>query len=123
MGRSLVRRGAFWIATALSLAVAGCGSDDPTDPGGGGGTPVVTTAVTVNDNSFSPSAIRVSPGATVTWTFRGAVPHNVNFPSTAIADSQNQTSGTFSAVMPTAAGTYNYSCTLHAGMNGSVQVQ
>lgn len=127
MERSHVRRGAFWIATALSLAVVGCGGDDATGTGGGGGggggTPVATTAVTVNDNSFSPSAILVSPGATVTWTFRGAVPHNVTFPSTAITDSSNQTTGTFSTAMPTAVGTYSYSCTLHAGMNGTVQVQ
>jgi plastocyanin len=125
MEQAIVRRGGVWFAIALSLVVIGCGSDDPTGNGGGGGggNPVVTTSVSVRDNLFDPAAIRVSPGATVTWTFVGGIPHNVNFPSTAISDSNNQTSGTFSTAMPTAPGTYNYSCTLHPGMNGSVQVQ
>ena len=123
MERSLVRRGAIWVATGLSLVVVGCGGDDPADPGGGGATPVATTAVAVRDNQFVPAAIVVAPGATVTWTFSGANPHNVIFPSTAIADSGNQTAGTFATAMPAAAGTYGYSCTIHPGMNGTVQVQ
>jgi plastocyanin len=130
MERSLVRRSGVWIATAISLAVFGCGGDDPADPGGGGGggggggaTPVATTAVSVTDNQFVPAAIVVAPSATVTWTFTGSTPHNVIFPSTAIADSGNLTTGTFATAMPAAAGTYSYSCTIHAGMNGTVQVQ
>lgn len=124
MKEAIVRRSGLWTAMALSLAVLGCGDDDPTGNGdGGGGNPVVTTSVSVRDNLFDPAAIRVSPGATVTWTFVGANPHNVVFPSTTISDSGNQTTGTFATAMPTASGTYSYSCTIHPGMNGTVQVQ
>jgi plastocyanin len=85
----------------------------------------MTTSVTVQGSlSFSPADIQVVPGASVTWTWAsGAGEHNVTFPSTAIADSGNLTSGTFTTAMPTAPGTYNYSCTIHSGMNGSVLVQ
>jgi plastocyanin len=82
----------------------------------------MTTAVTVGPgNSFNPSAIQVSPGATVTWTFAGGT-HNVTFSSIAVA-SGDMSSGTFLAAMPTTPGTYAYSCTIHSGMNGSVLVQ
>jgi plastocyanin len=87
---------------------------------------VVTTSVTVrNSNSFDPPNIRVSPGATVTWTWQGTTDdeHNVYFASAAISDSPDQRSGTFQATMPTQAGTYNYECQHHSGMNGSVVVQ
>lgn len=85
---------------------------------------MITTSVTVSDNQFTPADIQVSPGATVTWTWAaGASTHNVTFPSPAIADSPNQSSGSFATAMPTTPGTYSYSCTLHAGMNGSVLVQ
>jgi plastocyanin len=86
---------------------------------------VTTTAVTVLGNlTFDPANIQVSPGATVTWTWAAnAGAHDVTFPSTAIADSGARSSGTFSTTMPTTPGTYAYSCTLHAGMNGSVLVQ
>ncbi len=122
------------MTTALSFAVAACGGDSGTNPnggggyggggGGGGGGPTVTTAVTVTGNAFVPSAIQVSPGAMVTWTWAsGGVTHNVTFPSAAIDDSADQASGTFQAVMPTTPGTYLYQCTLHSGMGGSVLVQ
>jgi plastocyanin len=108
---------------ALSLTVVGCGDDPTGNGGGGGGNPVVTTSVYVRDNSFDPAAIRVSPGATVTWTWAGANPHNVIFSSPSITDSGTMMNGTFATAMPTAPGTYSYSCTVHPGMNGSVQVQ
>jgi plastocyanin len=47
----------------------------------------------------------------------------VTFSSTSIASTTEFASGSKSVVMPTAAGTYAYTCTLHGGMNGSVKVQ
>jgi plastocyanin len=78
----------------------------------------------VTDDQFTPGAIQVSPGATVTWTWSGTGNlHNVTFANAAIADSGNQTSGTYDTAMPTATGTYTYQCTNHSGMDGSVLVQ
>jgi len=115
----------------LTAAILACGgSSDSTGPGAGGGgggggtTPVATTAVSMVNSAFSPRAIRVAPGATVTWTNSDNTAHNVTF--TAAANSiktSDFATGTASLVMPAAAGTYPYSCTIHAGMTGSVQVQ
>jgi len=131
MNSSHVRRGASWAAVAFALALVGCGGESPTGPGGGGGggggggtTPVATTSVSVGDTFFNPPHIVVTSAATVTWTFSGSFAHNVTFTSTVIADSPDQTSGMFATAMPSAPGTYSYSCTLHPGlMTGSVLVQ
>jgi plastocyanin len=82
------------------------------------------TAVEVDDDFFTPPDILVTSGATVTWMWVGGEGHNVTFASNAVsAPSITQTTGTFQVVMPTAAGVYNYECTIHAGMDGSVTVQ
>jgi plastocyanin len=86
---------------------------------------VTTTSVNVlNSLSFDPKDIQVAPGATVTWTWGPNNPtHNVTFSDPSITDSPDQASGTFSSAMPSAPGTYNYTCTFHGGMDGSVLVQ
>ena len=95
----------------------GCG-------GGGGGTaPTVTTAVTMQGSAFAPKAIRVSPSATVTWTNSDNIAHNATFASATIGKTTDFSTGSQSLTMPATPGTYTYSCTLHAGMSGSVQVQ
>jgi plastocyanin len=73
--------------------------------------------------AFAPAAIVVSPGATVTWTNNDNTNHNVTFSSTSIASTTEFASGSKAVVMPTTAGTYAYTCTLHGGMNGTVKVQ
>ena len=118
---------------SLILTVAGCGGDSGTNGGGdsgtnggGGTTPVMTTSVTVSNDVFNPASIQVSPGATVTWTWAGGSPegHNVTFASSAVsAPSGTQMTGMFQVVMPMAPAVYNYQCTIHAGMDGSVTVQ
>ena len=131
MKRSNVRRGTPLMAAFFFAAFTACGGDDPTDPGGGGGGgggggPTVTTAVSVENNLFSPVAIQVSPGATVTWTWNGTTnPHNVTFPGGEMTTSPdpNQTTGTYQAAAPATAGTINYTCTNHAGMDGTITVQ
>lgn len=139
MDRSATVRRPRGLAFLLPLALIwGCGgSDSPSDPGGtgngppgpppGGGDPVPTTSVTVRDNLFDPAAIAVSPGASVTWTWSGGEPHNVTWASGGLTNSTTQTSGTYSATMPTAAGELVYYCTLHgtptSGMRGTVRIQ
>ena len=122
------------IAKALLIAsvVTACGGGSPTEgtppPGGGGGggggsTPVATTAVTIQGSAFAPPAIRVAPGAVVTWNNTDGIDHNVSFASTAVTDIASWSSGSRTTTMPATAGTYPYSCSIHAGMSGSVQVQ
>jgi plastocyanin len=75
-------------------------------------------------NVFTPAFVAVARGGTVSWTFPGTQ-HNVTFsaatgapaniPNT--ANSTTPIARTFST-----AGTFNYTCTLHAGMNGTVMV-
>jgi plastocyanin len=77
----------------------------------------------MQSTAFNPPNIVVSPGATVTWTNNDGINHNVTFAGAGIAASGNFASGSRSIVMPTAAGTYGYTCTLHGGMNGTVKVQ
>jgi len=91
------------------------------NPGGGSDTPTATNAVAVGDNIFTPANIVVAVGTTVTWTWSPNVTtHNVVFSDG--NKSPDQATGTFSRTF-SAAGTFNYSCTLHSGMNGTVKVQ
>ncbi len=120
MERSHVRRQVGGMVLMLALVAAGCGDDGPAGPA----SPVVTTSVTVGPgNTFNPSAIRVSPGATVTWTWSENAAHSINFANATITDEPDRSTGTHSAAMPMAPGTYPYQCDFHPGMTGSVQVQ
>ena len=85
--------------------------------------PVTTTSVTLQNTAFNPPDIRVSPSAVVTWTNQDNTTHNVTFASPLVGNSGDFSTGSKSITMPAAAGTYNYRCTIHAGMSGTVQVQ
>ena len=115
-------------------ALLACGGSDATGTNnnnnnggntnpGGGGNPTATTAVTMSGNTFSPSDIKVSPGATVTWTNNDGYAHNVTFSSSSVTGSGDFSTGSKALVMPSTAGTYAYHCTRHSGMTGSVVVQ
>jgi plastocyanin len=100
---------------ALALLGAACGGDDGDDGDDAGAAP---GTVRVVDNAFRPDDVQVSVGDTVTWEFTGATLHNV------IGDgfkSENQKDGTFEHTF-NSAGTYDYVCTLHPGMKGTVEV-
>lgn len=92
----------------------------PTNPGA-----PLTATVTTPGESFSPAAVTIRTGGTVTWQFTGSTRHNVTFSGTAPTggnipdtDAGGSAQRTFAT-----AGTYNYTCTRHSGMNGSVTVQ
>jgi plastocyanin len=60
----------------------------------------------------------VESGATVTWVWDGRAPHDVTGQG---FQSQEQSSGTFRHTFERP-GTYPYECTIHPGMEGSVEV-
>ncbi len=132
---SIVRVSQLMVPLAVALAACGgSGSDDPAGPGNGGpppppgnSDPIQTTSVNVQDNSFSPPAILVSTGATVTWSWSGSEPHNVTWSSAGLPNSPTQSSGNFQATMPSTTGELVYYCTLHgtptSGMRGTIRVE
>jgi len=86
--------------------------------------PPTSAAVDVKDNFFSPQSAVIKTGGTVTWTWGGAAAHNVTYsggPTPRPADGPNQTTGMFSSTI-TVVGTYDYHCTNHAGMSGTITV-
>jgi plastocyanin len=76
-------------------------------------------------STFSPDRSEIASGGQVTWNYAsGSVTHNVTFdpanPVT-IANIPDNASGSFARSF-NSAGTYNYRCTIHAGMSGVVVV-
>jgi plastocyanin len=103
-----------------AVVLAGCGGDG----GGNGGAdaaPVAGVAeVAAKDNQFTPPAIEVPAGTTVTWAFEdGFVPHDVT--ADGFSSGAPQRSGSFTHTFDQP-GTYPYRCTLHDGMTGRVVV-
>lgn len=120
-------------ASATRTLGAGTGDQTATATANGlAGTPTVTftttaaivTTVEVRNNFFTPDDITVAVGNTVTWEWQGTTAlHNVTFAnvSGAPGDIANRSTGSDSRTFNTA-GTFNYECTNHIGMTGSVTV-
>ena len=109
---------------------SGSGGSNVTDPGTGYGTPPATctpsgnTICMTSSLTFSPAALTVTAGSTVTWSNTTGVTHTVTFDTQgAPASSAQIASGTFAAVFPTA-GTFAYHCSVHGqAMSGTITVQ
>ena len=88
-------------------------------------TAAVVTTVQVANNTFTPATLTVPLNSSVTWEWQNppTFAHNVTFAAAAGAPPNipDQTSGSFSRPFTTA-GTFNYQCTNHGGMTGSVTV-
>jgi plastocyanin len=140
---------ARWLALllacmALALVAAGCGDDDDDDGGGGGGGAATTeqpaggggedgggggggggggAEVSEEDITFTPAEVTVSAGDTVTWTNNDSVDHDVTADSFSSGDPGGMAPGdTFEHTFDEA-GTFDYVCTVHPGMEGSVTVE
>jgi plastocyanin len=112
-----VAQGATTREATVNVTV-GTTTGPPTEP------PLAAT-VTTPGETFSPAAVTIRAGGTVTWQFTGGTRHNVTFNGNAPTggnipdtDAGGSAQRTFAA-----AGTYAYTCTRHSGMNGSVTVQ
>jgi amicyanin len=83
--------------------------------------PPATTAVGIINFKFTPAALTVKVGTTVVWTNNDAIAHTVNFMTAGINSSVLNQNDKFSHTFTTP-GTYDYICSIHPFMHGSVTV-
>ena len=101
--------------SAGSAAPTAATSQAPAASAGG------ATAVAIKDFAYGPATASVPTGSKVTWTNSDATAHTVTFDDGS-ADSGNIAPGsTFDQTFATA-GTFNYHCTIHSQMHGTVTV-
>jgi plastocyanin len=137
---------ARWLALllacmALALVAAGCGDDDDDDGGGGGAATTEEpagggedddaggggggggTEVSMEGIAFNPAEVTVAVGDTVTWTNNDSVGHDVTADGFSSGDPGGMSNGdTFEQTFDEA-GTFDYVCTVHPGMEGTVVVE
>jgi plastocyanin len=111
------------LAASLALTALLTGCSGGTDSAASAAGDVVT--VTVKDMSYQPAEVTIHPGDTVEWIFDdGGMPHDVSGEGDleGLLQSELLTEGTYSYTFDEA-GTYDYSCTPHPMMVGTVIVE
>jgi len=121
------------LAAALGLTVAACGGSATSSPPPATAAPATVApsnvapaggdAVTIAGFAFAPATLTVKVGATVSWTNNDSATHTVKW------DDGSQGSGSltaggapYSRTFDTA-GTFAYTCGIHAKMKGTVVVE
>jgi plastocyanin len=103
------------LAALVLVLATGCGggndgADAATEPG----------TVVVKNLRYSPKTITIDAGDAVTWEFDdGRIPHDVKGDG---FKSPTRSKGSWSHTFSTA-GTYDYHCSLHPYMKGTVEVR
>lgn len=77
--------------------------------------------VTIDNFAFAPATLTVKAGTTVTWTNRDEEPHTVAASDGSFHSPGMGTGATYSHAFPTA-GKFDYVCSIHPMMHGTVVV-
>lgn len=84
--------------------------------------PVTTTIVTLADFSFTPSCTAAAPGATLSITDAGAIPHTFTVKGTSVNVTLSAGETKQVALSGLAPGTYRVVCLFHPTMQGGLRV-
>ena len=119
-------------ALAASVVLAGCSASRPT-AGTSTNMPMASMSATapaapvngdqvnIDNFAFVPATLTVRAGSTVTWTNHDEEPHTVVASDGSFHSPGMGTGGTFSHTFATA-GTFDYVCSIHPMMHGTVVV-
>ena len=99
---------------AVALVNSACGGGDTESVAAEPGTVILRPA------SFEPETIKIAAGDTVTWKWREKVSHNIV--GKGGIDKKVADNGTYTHTFEKK-GTFDYRCTIHPGMDGSVVVE
>lgn len=127
----------FIVLFGIFLA-AGCAGNEPATPAETpAATPVETPVAPVSDvtpqpvdegkivevdiqnSSFNPHSVEILTGYTVRWTNKDSIAHTVTGPT---FNSEVLENGDTYEFLFTDAGTYNYKCSIHPSMKGTIVV-
>jgi plastocyanin len=113
-------------STTPGMPGMGSGGMGPMSPSAasatsGSAAPVGGNAVGITDFAFSPATLTVPVGATVTWTNHDAEPHTVAANDGSFHSPGMDTDATYTYTF-TNAGTFDYICSIHPSMHGTVVV-
>lgn len=78
--------------------------------------------VRIDGMRFEPASITVEPGTKVTWVHGGRMPHTITGNAEGLGSSTLQQGQSYSHTF-TDSGLYNYYCSIHPSMTGSVVVK
>ncbi|OBF86009.1 amidase [Mycobacterium sp. 852002-51163_SCH5372311] len=125
----MTRKHLVWLALGV-LVLAGCSTSRPsagvgapsvsmsaTAPAG----PVSGNQVNIDEFAFVPLTLTVAAGTTVTWTNHDEEPHTVAASDGSFRSPGMGTGGTFSHTF-SAPGKFDYICSIHPMMHGTVVV-
>jgi len=121
----------FVLVSAIALAATACGSGysapspsptpTPATPSSATAVSIPSGASILGNRAFSPDAIDVTAGTTVTWTNTDSTTHTSTSDGAVWNSGAIPPQGQFSMTFPNA-GTFPYHCTIHPGMVGTVTV-
>jgi len=77
--------------------------------------------ITIQNFAFAPSNLVITKGSTVTWTNQDSVSHTIT--ATGIFNSENLNKGQSFSYTFNTPGTFNYHCSIHPSMTGTITVQ
>jgi len=107
---------------ALSAACSDSPSTPTPTPGPGTNVSIVTGASGLTTTAYSPNPITVAVGGTVTWLNNDSVTHTSTANGGAWNSGNMAPGASYSTTFPSA-GTFQYHCTIHPGMVGTITVQ
>jgi amicyanin len=82
----------------------------------------VQVSVSIAGLAFVPASVSVTPGSTVTWVNNDASGHDVTLSDGSFGSSTLSKGDAYSAQFPSS-GTFNYICSIHPFMHGTVVVE
>jgi plastocyanin len=106
--RSAVLGGLLGLLAGVAVMAAPAGAED--------------MAVKIDNFTFAPQRATVKAGTTVTWTNHDDIPHALASPTKAFRSKTLDTDDKFSFTFTTA-GVYDYFCSLHPHMTGTIVVE
>ena len=110
------------LLTVVTVLSAGCPDYGPTDESAANVEQVVTTEISMLNSQFEPQNIRVAAGETITWTNDDSVTHTATADNGEFDSGHLEPGNAFSHVFEEP-GTYDYRCTIHPTMVGTITVQ
>jgi plastocyanin len=116
------------LIAAFALLLAGCGQSSsptyssPSPTTGSSSVSIVSGSRTMTTNAYNPNPITISSGMTVTWTNNDSIAHT-STSSTGAWDSGMIAPGAKFSRTFQAPGTFQYHCSIHPNMVGTVTVQ